>query len=67
MFPAPAGMSRWRPAVSASADCVPRTRGDEPCLLTGDVSVCECSPCLRGNGPGSGTTAGAVVSPATAG
>ena len=48
MFPAPAGMNRPKKWCMVFRGYVPRTRGDEPELMSLDAVNVTCSPHPRG-------------------
>ena len=48
MFPAHAGMNRWWVECKNAVKNVPRTRGDEPGVVQGQIVCVECSPHTRG-------------------
>ena len=48
MFPASAGMNRWRMATMYQTWHVPRIRGDEPMATNLGAATFKCSPHPRG-------------------
>ena len=48
LFPAPAGMNRYRADGDSPIDTVPRARGDEPDVTMADAASLICSPRPRG-------------------
>ncbi|END67075.1 hypothetical protein ECP02994831_3330 [Escherichia coli P0299483.1] len=48
MFPAPAGINRYKRGVYQYEFCVPRASGDKPASLEEQNRLIECSPRQRG-------------------
>jgi len=48
LFPAHAGMNRWKRDPNIGLISVPRTRGDEPPTDTLTLATMRCSPHTRG-------------------
>ncbi|EEC9248865.1 hypothetical protein E9L93_005070 [Escherichia coli] len=48
VFPAPAGINRYKRGVYQYEFCVPRASGDKPASLEEQNRLIECSPRQRG-------------------